>query len=72
MGINLAPHIYEQSTKEDAMKSLTKELWMEIPDRRGIVSLHREVERLVAESGIQDGLVLVNPSHPLDAHFWLG
>ncbi|WP_013627351.1 hypothetical protein [Rubinisphaera brasiliensis] len=72
MGINLAPHIYEQSTKADAVKSLTKELWMEIPDRRGIVSLHREVERLVAESGIQDGFVLVNPSHPLDAHFGLG
>jgi len=48
------------------VKSLTKELWMEVPDRRGIVSLHREVERLVAESGIQDGLVLVNPIHRLD------
>lgn len=45
------------------MKSLTKELWMEVPDRRGIVSLHREVERLVAESGINDGLVLVNGRH---------
>ena len=41
------------------MKSLTKELWVDIPERRAIVSLHREVERLVAESGIQDGLVLV-------------
>jgi len=41
------------------MKTLTKELWMEIPQRRAIVSLHKEVERLVAESGIKEGLVLV-------------
>lgn len=41
------------------MKTLTKELWMEVPQRRAIVSLHREVERLVAESGVQEGLVLV-------------
>ena len=45
------------------MKTLTKELWMEIPERRAIVSIHREVERLVAESGVQDGLVLVNAMH---------
>jgi secondary thiamine-phosphate synthase enzyme len=45
------------------MKSLTKELWMNIPDRRGIVSLHEEVERLVANSGIKEGLVLVNAMH---------
>ncbi|SFH73105.1 secondary thiamine-phosphate synthase enzyme YjbQ [Planctomicrobium piriforme] len=45
------------------MKSLTKELWMNVPQRRGIVSLHEEVERLVAESGVQDGLVLINAMH---------
>ena len=45
------------------MKTLTKELWMEIPERRAIVSIHREIERLVAESGVQDGLVLVNAMH---------
>lgn len=54
------------------MKTLTKELWMEIPQRRQIVSIHRDVEKLVAESGIQDGLCLVNPSHPLDVPFGLG
>lgn len=42
------------------MKTLTKELWMEIPDRRAIVSIHDDVERLVAESGVKEGLVLVN------------
>ena len=51
------------STKGIIMKTLTKELWMEIPTRRAIVSIHREVERLVAESGVQDGIVLVNAMH---------
>ena len=45
------------------MKSLTKELWVEIPERRAIVSIHDEVDRLVAESGVQEGLVLVNAMH---------
>ncbi len=45
------------------MKTLTKEIWMEIPRRRQIVSIHRDVEQLVAESGVQDGLVLVNAMH---------
>lgn len=45
------------------MKTLTKELWMEVPKRRAIVSLQREVERLVAESEVQEGIVLVNAMH---------
>ena len=45
------------------MKSLTQEIWLNIPERRAIVSLHREVERLVAQSGVQEGLVLVNAMH---------
>ena len=45
------------------MKSLTKEIWMNVPQRRAIVSIHNEVERLVAESGVQDGFVLVNAMH---------
>jgi len=45
------------------MKSLTKELWMEVPQRRQIVSIHDDVERLVAESGVQDGMALVNAMH---------
>jgi secondary thiamine-phosphate synthase enzyme len=45
------------------MKTLTKELWMEIPKRRAVVSLHREVERLVQESEVTDGLVLINAMH---------
>jgi secondary thiamine-phosphate synthase enzyme len=45
------------------MKTLTKELWMEVPKRRAIVSIHDEVAQLVAESGVQEGLVLVNAMH---------
>jgi secondary thiamine-phosphate synthase enzyme len=45
------------------MKTLTKELWMEVPARRAIVSIHDDVARLVAESGVQEGLVLVNAMH---------
>ncbi len=45
------------------MKAQTEELWMDVPERRAIVSIHREVERIVSESGIQDGMVLVNAMH---------
>jgi secondary thiamine-phosphate synthase enzyme len=45
------------------MKTLTKEIWMNIPQRRAIVSIHNEVERLVEQSGVQDGLVLINAMH---------
>ena len=45
------------------MKSLTQEIWMDVPTRRAIISIHHEVERLVAESGVQEGIVLVNAMH---------
>lgn len=45
------------------MKSLTKELWVEIPQRRAILSIHKQVEELVAESSVREGLVLVNAMH---------
>ena len=45
------------------MKTLTRELWMDVPQRRAIVSIHRQVESLVAESGVKEGLVLCNVMH---------
>jgi len=45
------------------MKVLTQELWMEVPARRAIVSIHEEVARLVEQSGVQDGLMLVSAMH---------
>lgn len=45
------------------MKSLTRELWKNVPARRGIVSIHDEIEELVAQSEVQDGFCLVNAMH---------
>ena len=45
------------------MKSHTAHLVMNVPARRGFVNLTPEVERLVRESGVQEGLVLVNAMH---------
>ena len=36
---------------------------MDVPQRRAIVSIHRDVELIVAESEVQEGLVLVNAMH---------
>jgi len=49
--------------RKTAMKTLTKEIWMNVPQRRAIVSIHEEVERLVEESKVQEGLVLINAMH---------
>jgi len=40
-----------------------KELWFEIPERRGYVNITPQVEEFVRESGIANGLCLVNPMH---------
>lgn len=45
------------------MKHLRKELWFEVPSRRGFVNITHEVEKAVKESGVREGLVLVNAMH---------
>ena len=45
------------------MKSYRKELWFEIPARRGFVNITPEIRSCLAESGIQEGLVLANAMH---------
>ena len=45
------------------MKSLRKEIWLQVPSRRGFVNLTSQVEQAVGESGIREGLVLVNSMH---------
>lgn len=45
------------------MKSHRKELWFEIPKRRAFVNITPEVERAVSESGVREGLCLVNAMH---------
>jgi len=45
------------------MKSLTKHLTFNIPARMGFENITPTVEALVTESGVQEGLCLVNAMH---------
>ncbi len=45
------------------MKSYRKELIFNIPSRRGFVNITSQVEAALRESGISEGLCLVNPMH---------
>ena len=45
------------------MKSYRKELWMEVPARRGLVNITEKVEAALKESGVGEGLALVNAMH---------
>ncbi len=45
------------------MKSFRQELWFNIPDRMGFVNISSEVELCLRESGVREGLCLVNAMH---------
>ena len=45
------------------MKHHRQELFFQIPSRRGFVNITREVQDAVTESGVKEGLVLVNAMH---------
>ncbi len=45
------------------MKSYRKELTLNIPSRRGFMNITHQVQEALRESGIREGLVLVNPMH---------
>ena len=45
------------------MKSYRKELWFEVPARRQIVHIQKQIEDCLRESGIQEGLLLCNAMH---------
>jgi secondary thiamine-phosphate synthase enzyme len=45
------------------MKSYRKELWFNIPTRRAFVNITLQVQECLRESGIQEGLCLVNAMH---------
>lgn len=45
------------------MKSCRKELWFETSSRRQFLNITREVEAVVRESEVKEGLVLVNAMH---------
>jgi secondary thiamine-phosphate synthase enzyme len=46
-----------------AMKSYRKELWFSTSTRRAFINITREVEACLHESGIREGIVLVNAMH---------
>lgn len=45
------------------MKTYRKELWFNLPDRVGFVNITPQVEKCLEESGVIEGLVLVNAMH---------
>jgi len=42
------------------MKHYRKELWFELPSRRGFINITSQIEECLKESGITEGMVLVN------------
>ena len=45
------------------MKSLTEELWFDVPTRREFINITSQVEELVQRSEVREGLCLVNAMH---------
>ena len=45
------------------MKSYRKELWFKVPSRRGLFNITPQVRDALDESGIKEGLCLVNAMH---------
>lgn len=45
------------------MKSYRKELWFEIPERRGFMNITDQVRKCLDESKIKEGFILVNAMH---------
>ena len=45
------------------MKSYRKELWFEVQTRRAFINITPQVEQCIRDSGVTEGLVLVNAMH---------
>jgi secondary thiamine-phosphate synthase enzyme len=45
------------------MKTYRKELWFNVPTRRGFINITPQVEASLRESGVKEGLVLCNAMH---------
>jgi secondary thiamine-phosphate synthase enzyme len=45
------------------MKSYRRELWFHVPTRRAFINITHDVEACLHESGIREGLLLVNAMH---------
>jgi secondary thiamine-phosphate synthase enzyme len=45
------------------MKTYKKELWFNTPHRRDFINITPQIEQCLAESGVREGLCLVNAMH---------
>jgi secondary thiamine-phosphate synthase enzyme len=45
------------------VKSYRRELWFEVNSRRGLINITPQVQDAIRESGVKEGLVLVNAMH---------
>jgi secondary thiamine-phosphate synthase enzyme len=45
------------------VKSYRKELWFNVPSRRGFINITGQVNSCLKESGVQEGFALVNAMH---------
>jgi secondary thiamine-phosphate synthase enzyme len=45
------------------MKSYRKELWFNTPRRRDFINITGQIQQCVAESGVREGMCLVNAMH---------
>jgi secondary thiamine-phosphate synthase enzyme len=45
------------------MKSYRKELWFNVPTRRAFINITAQVEQALRESGMREGMCLVNAMH---------
>ena len=45
------------------VKSYRKELWFEVPSRRAFINITKDVKSCLRESGVAEGIVLVNAMH---------
>jgi secondary thiamine-phosphate synthase enzyme len=50
-------------TGRKQMKSFRKELWFNIPSRRGFINITPQIQEALRESGFQEGFCLVNAMH---------
>jgi secondary thiamine-phosphate synthase enzyme len=45
------------------VKSYRKELWFEVPSRRAFINITQQVASCLRESGVSEGILLVNAMH---------
>ena len=57
------PSALKKNRRETTMKSITKELWFNTKRPREFINITGEVDALLRESGIQEGLCLANAMH---------